>query len=71
MSLNYTLIVEVDDVGFLSPPFPSTVTVPDLFDRIWIDRGVMINRYSGSIDLLTDPIGFGEGVFGTGLFGWS
>ncbi|MCF7954459.1 MAG: hypothetical protein K9M75_01525 [Phycisphaerae bacterium] len=70
MSLNYTLIAEVDDIGFLSPPFPGDV-VPDLFDRIWIDRGVMINRYSGSIDLLTDPIGFGEGIFGEGLFGWS
>ena len=70
MSLNYTLLAEVDDIGFLSPPFPGDV-VPDLFDRVWIDRGVMINRYSGSIDLLTDPIGFGEGIFGSGLFGWS
>jgi hypothetical protein len=70
MSLNYTLLAEVADIGFLSPPLPRDI-VPDLFDRIWIDRGVMINRYSGSIDLLTDPIGFGEGIFGSGLFGWS
>jgi len=70
VSLNYTLIAEVDDVGLLSPPFPGEV-VPDLFDRIWIDRGRMLNRYSGEIELLTDPIGFGDGIFGIGLFGWS
>ena len=71
MSLNYTLIVDVDDVGLLAMPFPLSVPVPDIFDRIWIDRGRMLNRYSGEIELLTDPIGFGDGSFGEGLFGWS
>jgi len=70
VSLNYTLIADVDDIGLLSPPFPGDV-VPDLHDRVWIDRGRMYNRYSGEIELLTDPIGFGEGSFGDGLFGWS
>ena len=71
MSLNYTLIVDVDDAGLLSPPFTVTITEPDLYDRVWIDRGEMINRYSGQMELVIGSIGFGVGDFGNGVFGWS
>ena len=71
MTLNYSLIVDVDDVGFLSAPFLGALPVPGLYDRVWINRGRFLNRYTGEVELLTDPIGFGDGVFGSGLFGWS
>ena len=71
MSLNYTPIVEVDDVGLLSCPFPSSSVDPALHDRIWINRGQFLNRYTGEIEYLTQPPGFGVGGFGEGIFGWS
>lgn len=71
MSLNYTPIVEVDDVGFLAMPFPLSPPAPGLYDRVWINRGRYLNRYTGEVEYLTDPPGFGEGSFGTGIFGWS
>ena len=77
MSLNYTPIVEVVDVGLLSMPFRlGDVGDIGLHDRVWIDRdslarGRYLNRYTGQVEYLTDPPGFGEGNFGEGIFGWS
>ena len=71
MSLNYTPIVEVDDVGLLAVPFPLTAPAVGIYDRVWIDRGRYLNRYTGEVEFLTDPPGFGEGGFGEGIFGWS
>jgi hypothetical protein len=76
MTLNYTLLVEVDDVGLLSAPFTETIPVPALYDRVWVDRdsfgrGNNLNRYTGEVEYLTQPPGFGEGGFGDGIFGWS
>ena len=72
MSLNYTTIVEVDDVGLLAMPFRlADVNVVALYDREWIERGRYLNRYTGQIEYLTQPTGFGEGEFGNGIFGWS
>ena len=76
MTINYTLLVEVDDVGLLSAPFLDTIPGPGLYDRVWIDRdslgrGYNMNRYTGKIEYLTQPPGFGAGSFGDGIFGWS
>jgi hypothetical protein len=76
MTLNYTLLVEVDDVGLLSAPFPDSIPVPGLYDRVWKDRdsigrGNNLNRYTGEVEYLTQPPGFGVGGFGDGIFGWS
>ena len=71
MSLNYTPIVEVDDVGLLAMPFPLTAPAVGIYDRVWITRGRFLNRYTGEVEYLSDPPGFGEGVFGDGIFGWS
>ena len=72
MTLNYTPLVEIDDVGVLAVPFrlagPAAVA---LHDRIWIDRGQFLNRYSGEVEILATPPGFGVGGFGSGIFGWS
>lgn len=71
MSLNYTPIAEVDDVGLLAVPFPLSSPAPGLYDRVWIARGRFLNRYTGEVEYLTEPPGFGEGEFGSGIFGWS
>ena len=76
MTLNYTLLVEVGDVGFLAVPFPLSSPVPALHDRVWINRsgfgrGYNLNRYTGEVEYLTQPPGFGVGGFGDGIFGWS
>jgi hypothetical protein len=76
MTINYTLLVEVDDVGLLSAPFHLTPPTPALYDRVWIDRdsfgrGFNLNRYSGEVEYFTQPPGFGIDGFGDGIFGWS
>ena len=77
MTLFYIPIVEVDDVGLLACPFRLTADpAPALRDRVWLDRdsfarGQLLNRYTGDIEFLTQPTGFGEGEFGNGIFGWS
>ncbi len=74
--LNYDLIAVIDEVGILADPF-RIVSVPSLlYDRLWlesssIDRGFSRSRYTGEKVYLTEPIGFGSGTFGSGLFGWS
>ena len=77
MSLNYTPLVEVDDVGLLAMPFRlDDASVIALYDRVWVDRdsvvrGRNLNRYSGEVEYLTDPPGFGIASFGEGIFGWN
>ena len=72
MTSFYSPIVEVDDVGLLAIPFNiGVVDEVSPHDREWIDRGQMINRYTGDFVFLTTPPGFGEAEFGTGIFGWS
>ncbi len=72
MSLNYTPLVEVDDVGLLAMPFRLTAAAGALLhDRVWIARGRYLNRYTGEVEYLTDPPGFGIASFGEGIFGWN
>ena len=76
MTINYTLLAEVDDVGLLSAPFPNSKAVPALYDRVWVSRdsigrGNILNRYTGDIEYYTQPPGFGVDGFGDGFFGWS
>jgi len=72
VTLNYTPLVEVDDVGLLAMPFRlADINTIALYDREWIARGRYLNRYTGEIEYLTQPEGFGEGAFGNGIFGWS
>ncbi len=69
--MNYKLIAEVEDVGMLTAPFGLDAAQVALYDRVWLDRGRMLNRYTGEVEYLTQPEGFGEGNFGSGIFGWS
>ena len=71
MSLNYKPIAEVDDVGLLAVPFQLSAPAPGLYDRVWISRGRYLNRYTGEVEYLTDPPGFGVSSFGEGVFGWN
>ena len=73
----YPLIGEINDVGLLAPPFDLDGTAARGSDRTWIgrgnwlDRGPGLNRYTGETVYLTQTVGFGEGAFGNGTFGWS
>ena len=76
MTLNYTLTAEIDEIGLLAVPFRLTAVAPALHDRVWIDRdwdsrSRVLNRYTGQVEYLTEPVGFGDGTFGSGIFGWS
>ena len=76
MSINYPLIVEIAEVGLLAVPFRLTAAESALYDRVWIGRDSMargryLNRYTGQVEYLTEPTGFGDGDFGNGIFGWS
>lgn len=67
--MNY--IAEITEVGILSPPFSWEDFEIDESRRLWMDRGLALNRYTGHEVLLTVGTGWGEGVFGNGVFGWS
>ena len=64
-------IAEITEVGILSPPFNEDWPQIDDSRRLWADRGLALNRYTGHEVLLTVGTGWGEGVFGNGVFGWS
>ena len=64
-------IADIDTVGLLSPPFSDDGMPVDESQRLWTDRGLALNRYTGHEVLLTVGSGFGEGEFGNGVFGWS
>ena len=76
MTINYDLIAVIDEVGLLAYPFRIESVPSLLYDRLWldmnrIDRGYSRSRYTGETVYLTEPVGFGSGSFGEGLFGWS
>ena len=62
---------EITEVGLLSPPFDPEPMLIDNSRRLWMDRGLALNRYTGQEVLLTVGTGWGEGEFGNGVFGWS
>ena len=71
MMLNYDLIAVIDEVGLLAAPFRIESVESLLYDRLWMGRGFALNRYTGEQVFLTEAVGFGNGEFGDGLFGWS
>jgi len=76
VSLSYDRIAVVGEVGVLAVPFRIESVPSLLYDRLWmdmdrIDRGYSRSRYTGETVFLTEPVGFGSGSFGDGLFGWS
>ncbi len=64
-------IAEITKVGILSPEFNDEDMPTDDSRRLWMDRGLALNRYTGHEVLLTVGTGWGEGIFGTAIFGWS
>ena len=71
MSITLYYIAEITKVGILSPPYNDEGMSIDNSRRLWMDRGLTLNRYTGHEVLLTVGTGWGEGKFGEGLFGWS
>ena len=71
LSVKLYYIAEITEVGLLSPPFdPEPIPIDDS-RRLWMDSGLALNRYTGHEVLLTVGTGWGEGIFGTAIFGWS
>ena len=66
----YALIGEIAEIGLLAPPFDLSPVI-DEHDRLWLDRGLSLNRYTGEVVYVMPAVGFGEGAFGEGVFGWS
>ena len=66
----YALIGEIAEIGLLAPPFDLSPVI-DEHDRLWLDRGLSLNRYTGEVVYVIPVVGFGEGAFGEGVFGWS
>ena len=64
-------IAEITKVGILSPAFNDEDMPTDDSRRLWTDRGLALNRYTGHEVLLTVGTGWGEGEFSNGVFGWS
>ena len=64
-------IAEITKVGILSPEFNDEDMPTDDSRRLWMDRGLALNRYTGHEVLLTVGTGWGDGEFGNGVFGWS
>ena len=71
MSVTLYYIAEITKVGILSPPFDDEGMPIDDSRRLWTDRGLALNRYTGHEVLLTVGTGWGDGEFGEGKFGWS
>ena len=71
MSVKLYYIAEITKVGILSPEFNDEDMPTDDSRRLWMDRGLALNRYTGHEVLLTVGTGWGEGIFGTAIFGWS
>ncbi len=76
----YPLIAEISEIDMLAPPF-EVVTASEeaggagkVFtcdDPLRIDRGLSLNRYTGEKVYVVPAVGWGEGGFGNGIFGWS
>ncbi len=71
MSVTLYYIAEITKVGILSLPFNDEGMPIDDSRRLWMDRGLALNRYTGHEVLLTVGTGWEEGEFGNGVFGWS
>ena len=76
----YPLIAEIAGIDLLAPPFEVVIVTQEAAeaekvfgcnDPLRIDRGLSLNRYTGEKVYVVPAIGWGEGSFGTAIFGWS
>ncbi len=76
----YPLIAEISGIDMLAPPFELAVATEEAAeaekvfgcdDPLRIDRGLSLNRYTGEKVYVVPATGWGEGEFGSGIFGWS
>ena len=79
--MTYPLLAVITEIDLLAPPFEvgaaageETVEGGKVFvcdDPLRIGRGLALNRYTGEKVYVTPAVGWGEGEFGSGIFGWS
>ncbi len=76
----YPLIAEISDISLLAPPFEVVIVTEEAAeagkvfgcdDPLRIDRGLSLNRYTGEKVYVVPATGWGEGIFGASVFGWS
>ncbi len=76
----YPLIAEIAEIDLLAPPFEVVIVTQEAAeaekvfgcdDPPRIDRGLSLNRYTGEKVYVAAATGWGEGIFGTAIFGWS
>jgi hypothetical protein len=79
--VSYPLLAVIWEIDLLAPPFvvPAaageiTVEGGKVFvcdDPLRIGRGRALNRYTGEKVYVTPAVGWGDGSFAEGVFGWS
>jgi len=76
----YPLIAEIAEIDMLAPPFEVVIVTEEAAeagkvfgcdDPLRIDRGLSLNRYTGEKVYVVPATGWGEGIFGTAVFGWT
>lgn len=76
----YPLIAEIAEIDLAAPPFELIVVTEEAAavgkvfvcdDPVRIDRGAPLNRYTGERVYVLPAVGWGEGSFANGIFGWS
>ncbi len=76
----YPLIAEIAEIDMLAPPFELVIVTEEPIgaekvfgcdDPLRIDRGLSLNRYTGEKVYVVPATGWGEGIFGASVFGWS
>ncbi len=76
----YPLIAKISEIDLLALPFEVAIVTPEdaeaekVFgcdDPLRIDRGLSLNRYTGEKVYVVPATGWGEGSFGTAIFGWT
>ncbi len=76
----YPLIAEIAGIDLTAPPFELVIVTEEAAeagkvfgcdDPSRIDRGLALNRYTGEKVYAAAAMGWGEGEFGSAIFGWS
>ena len=79
--MSYPLLAVIWEIDLLAPPFEvgaaaaeETVEGGKVFAcdvPLRIERGLALNRYTGEKVYLAAAVGWGDGSFAEGIFGWS
>ena len=78
--MTYPLLAVITEIDLVAPPFEIVLVEEEAVeggkvfmcdDPLRIGRGRALNRYTGEKVYVTPAVGWGEGSFAEGIFGWS